>query len=561
MRSRSSGGSHAVLIGAVAIGATLITGSVYSNTACGCVTPYTATKLVFTTQPASAVTGSPFVTQPVVKVEDAGGRVITTGSDSTIPVIATIQTGGGTLLGTVLKVAVAGVATFANLEIDTTGARTLRASGALAGPGAVTADSSSFTVTGLGPGTANVWVSTGGSDGTCARHASPVVDPGGSGDCLTFNKAYSIATPGDAVIVQCGTYANQTFLAANNKTSGPAVVFDGRNCVTAGGGNYIAGDGLGSQASWVTVKNMTLAGGLGIGDPATCATTTADHVSVINVTGNKIFLYGASNFLITGGSYGPMVNSDPASEQQNIWRGCGVSGTPLSGTFSGSTIHDITQTVSGPHINAIYLGGNVNGVTITGNHFNNIAQTDFRIDTDNGNVTNVTYTNNTLDAPCSHPNTGDACVAVTAIALSCHGTSTSITNVVIRNNSLDGPFEPSTPGGADCHYDPANDLFANNIVNADSTFGRGCADAGFYGGFGYSYDIFVSGPACGTGSVTGATIGFVNAGAYDFAITSASSGFNLVPAGQPFPATDITGIARPDSGEFVVDAGAYETNP
>src|SRR6202040_3688626 len=58
----------------------------------------------------------------------------------------TIQTGSGSLQGTTTKAAVAGVATFTNLRIDTSGAKTLRASGTLAGPGAVTADSAGFTV-------------------------------------------------------------------------------------------------------------------------------------------------------------------------------------------------------------------------------------------------------------------------------------------------------------------------------------------------------------------------------------------------------------------------------
>src|SRR5205085_2189765 len=105
-----------------------------------------ATQLVFTTQPAGATAGAPFVTQPAVTVEDAFGNTVTTGADSTINVTATIQSGGGALQGTAVKAAVAGVATFTNLRIDASGAHTLRAGGTLAGPGAVTVDSSSFTV-------------------------------------------------------------------------------------------------------------------------------------------------------------------------------------------------------------------------------------------------------------------------------------------------------------------------------------------------------------------------------------------------------------------------------
>src|SRR6202030_113439 len=85
-------------------------------------------------------------TQPVVTVEDQFGNVVTSGADSTINVTAAIQTGAGSLTGTAIKAAVAGVATFTNLRIDTSGAHTLSATGILAGPGSVSVNSSSFTV-------------------------------------------------------------------------------------------------------------------------------------------------------------------------------------------------------------------------------------------------------------------------------------------------------------------------------------------------------------------------------------------------------------------------------
>src|SRR6202030_1416772 len=105
-----------------------------------------ASQLGFTTQPAGATAGSAFGTQPVVTVEDAFGNTVTTGADSTINVTAAIQTGGGTLTGTAIKAAVAGVATFTNLRIDTSGAHTLSATGTLSVPGSVSVNSSGFTV-------------------------------------------------------------------------------------------------------------------------------------------------------------------------------------------------------------------------------------------------------------------------------------------------------------------------------------------------------------------------------------------------------------------------------
>src|SRR5205085_1880831 len=89
--------------------------------------------------PGGGTAGSAFATQPVVKVEDAYGNVVTSDSSN---VTATLSSGTGTLQGTTTIAASSGVATFTNLRIDTTGAKTLHfADGAL-----TTANSGSFTV-------------------------------------------------------------------------------------------------------------------------------------------------------------------------------------------------------------------------------------------------------------------------------------------------------------------------------------------------------------------------------------------------------------------------------
>jgi len=108
-------------------------GAVSVNSSSFNVSAAPANQLVFTTQPAGATAGSTFGTQPVVTVQDAFGNTVTTGADSTIDVTMAIQSGGGSLQGMATKAAVAGVATFTNLRIDTSGAHTLSASGTLSG--------------------------------------------------------------------------------------------------------------------------------------------------------------------------------------------------------------------------------------------------------------------------------------------------------------------------------------------------------------------------------------------------------------------------------------------
>lgn len=75
----------------------------------------TATKLGFTTQPASATSGIAFVTQPVVAVQDQYGNTSTTYS-GTVTLTATTTDGSspGTLGGTLTKALSSGVADFAS---------------------------------------------------------------------------------------------------------------------------------------------------------------------------------------------------------------------------------------------------------------------------------------------------------------------------------------------------------------------------------------------------------------------------------------------------------------
>ncbi len=80
------------------------------------------TQLGVFTQPAGAVSGVAFTTQPVIEIRDAGGNRVTS---ATTAVTAAIASGSGTLVGTVTVNAVAGVATFTNLRLDGAGAHTL----------------------------------------------------------------------------------------------------------------------------------------------------------------------------------------------------------------------------------------------------------------------------------------------------------------------------------------------------------------------------------------------------------------------------------------------------
>jgi hypothetical protein len=77
--------------------------------------PGAGAQLSITTAPVGGASGAALGTQPVVKVLDAAGNVVT---GSTAAVTVAIQSGtGGTLGGTTTVNAVAGVATFSSLTL------------------------------------------------------------------------------------------------------------------------------------------------------------------------------------------------------------------------------------------------------------------------------------------------------------------------------------------------------------------------------------------------------------------------------------------------------------
>jgi len=79
-----------------------------------------ATKLAFAVQPANAAAGAAITPAVQVAVQDAGGNLVTTASNSIAIAIGT-NAGGGLLSGTSPVSAVGGIAQFSNLSIDKTG--------------------------------------------------------------------------------------------------------------------------------------------------------------------------------------------------------------------------------------------------------------------------------------------------------------------------------------------------------------------------------------------------------------------------------------------------------
>ena len=104
-----------------------------------------ASTLNFTTSPSASTGGASFPTQPVVTVTDKDGNTVTT---SNLTITLTVASGCGVLSGVTSVRAVAGVATFSGLSVDSAGEYVLAASATLSTLDAtiISVQSSSFIV-------------------------------------------------------------------------------------------------------------------------------------------------------------------------------------------------------------------------------------------------------------------------------------------------------------------------------------------------------------------------------------------------------------------------------
>ncbi|MBL0170616.1 MAG: hypothetical protein IPP90_07775 [Gemmatimonadaceae bacterium] len=181
-----------------------------------------AAALVVTQQPAGAVSGVAFTTQPVIEIRDNAGLVVTTGASATEVVTAAIATGTGTLGGTLTATAVNGVATFATLQLTGSGAHTLQFTTTTP---ALSVTSSSVTI-GAGPATqlAITTQPTGAVSGV-AFTTQPVIEIHDAGGALTTSTATVTAALASGLGALSGTLTatavNGVATFTNLKIAGP----------------------------------------------------------------------------------------------------------------------------------------------------------------------------------------------------------------------------------------------------------------------------------------------------------------------------------------------------
>src|SRR6187549_3544319 len=124
------------------------------------------------------------------------------------------------------------------------------------------------------------FVALGGSDSSSCTRAAP---------CRSFQRAYSIARPGERIWVRPGRYGNQDLRGTKSK---PGVVFDLRAGARVGTLDIDA-DNVEFRNGKIDVWQLS--------NPRNSAT----NVTMRNIDGTRFFICGGSNIRVIGGDYGP----------------------------------------------------------------------------------------------------------------------------------------------------------------------------------------------------------------------------------------------------------------
>jgi hypothetical protein len=294
------------------------------------VTAGAATQLVVTTQPsATDASGAVLAQQPVVKVEDAAGNVVTTD----VSTVTAKITAGGVSVTPATQVAVAGVASFTGLTLN-----------ALAGPYTLTFSDGTLT-----PATSSSIAVTAGAASQLVVTTSPSTSTA-SGVVLAQQPVVKVEDSGGNVVTSVTTGAATSSIA------------------TGAGGTLSAGSSANFAAGVATFSGLTLTG-----TPGTSYTLTyaGDGFNVVGTASIDVgqaqaalvissvhATYGRTFALHTTGGSGTGTLSFTVTNGSA--KGCAIVGSTLKSATTGTCI--VTATKSN---DATYASISSSATTVT----------------------------------------------------------------------------------------------------------------------------------------------------------------------------------------------------
>jgi hypothetical protein len=286
-----------------------------------------ATQVVFTTQPGSSTGGTNFTVQPVAKIEDSSGNVVTA---SATPITLAIGTGTGTLTCTTNPVtAVGGVATFAGCKVTlgTQGAFTLSASAS----GLSSATTSSFTVAGAASKLVFITQPASSSTATVFGVQPQLFVEDSSGDLVTTSVTST------TLAINSGT---GTLTCTTNPVAAVAGIVNFAGCKIALGtqGTFTL-KATGSLVTQATGNSFTVAG---------VATQLVFSTQPIGAAAGSNF--ATQPVLLVEDSSGDVVTSSSASVTLTITGGTGSAGAVLTCTTNPLTASSGVITFAGCRI-------------------------------------------------------------------------------------------------------------------------------------------------------------------------------------------------------------------
>ncbi len=375
-----------------------------------------------------------------------------------------------------------------------------------------------------------LYVSPTGSDTAACTQSAP---------CLTLQRGYRVAKPGQTVQIQPGAYPGQQ-LAFDPSKTGTAIVLNGSSGVTLGALELGQGPQGTRGPQHVVISNLIVAGVVRVWDGSADVELRNIHARGFDI------VYGASsapppdNVRVIGGDFGPCEATSFAGDCTSR-----MVGTNL--LVDGARIHNVTSAdLNTYHVDGVFVRG-CQGCTIKRSLFYGNMITNIRVQNccQLPPNTNIAIENNWFAPALQGDNVtprGDAIDFDDPVA-----------GLVVRNNSF---AESAGPALARADWTGTNARLVNNLM-----MNFACVT-----GVTYSHNIFVpfspftGNNPCGPTDRRVSSFGYVDGRSFNYHVTPSSPAIGRADAGS-CPHVDIDGGLRTSAVKCDVGADQRRDTP